>query len=152
MRFSVTNPEAGNAAWDIQADAPFTGSSSAISINLAWPALEISNLGSGSGTPTGPPAQPVRINALTAATANGDGSYTARATVAVPGTVSGSGIASLEGRTAVDVNGEGGAERIPVTGGLGILRHHRSGAGATPAHRRSGRLQRLPPGAERARR
>lgn len=116
VRFQVTNPEAGGAPWNILADAPFTGGSSAVSINLAWPALEISNLGSGSGASSGPPAQPVRINALTAATANGDGSYTARATVPVPATVNGSGIASLEGRTAVDVDGEGGAERIPVTG------------------------------------
>lgn len=116
VRFSVSNPAAGNAPYNIQTDAPFTGSSSALNINLAWPALEISNFGSGSGTPTGAPAQPVRINALTVATANSDGSYTARASIAVPASVTGSGIASLEGRTAVDVDNDGSAERIPVTG------------------------------------
>lgn len=115
IRFSVTNPQAGNAPYNIKTGAPFLGSSSAVSINLAWPALEINNLGNG-GSPSGAPAQPVRINALVAGFANGDGSYTARASVPIPAGIAGSGIASLEGRTALDVNGDSIAERIPVTG------------------------------------
>ncbi|MCK6371291.1 MAG: OmcA/MtrC family decaheme c-type cytochrome, partial [Gammaproteobacteria bacterium] len=113
VRFSVTDPTRDDAFWDIRADAPFTTpSSSAVNINIAWNTIEISNAGSGS---SGAPGQPVRIDALATATANGDGSYNATAATAIPGDITGSGVVGLEGRAALDVAGSSSPERIPIT-------------------------------------
>lgn len=113
VTFSVTNPEDGDAPYDILGDAPFTaGSSSSLSVDIAWSTADYGNAGSGAY-----PGQPVRISALTDAIANGDGSYTVTSPVPVPYDVTGSGTVAIEGHPAGDYDGDGTySDRVPVTG------------------------------------
>jgi OmcA/MtrC family decaheme c-type cytochrome len=115
--FSVTNPNNADQPYDIKSDPAFTkgGSQSALSVDIAWTTTpDYGNVGTGSN-----PGQPVRINALTAASANGDGSFTVTSPAAVPSTMTGSLAVAIEGHPWIDLNGNGAAssdERIPVTG------------------------------------
>ncbi|MDT0497836.1 OmcA/MtrC family decaheme c-type cytochrome [Algiphilus sp. W345] len=113
VSFSVTNPEDGNAPYDILADAPFTaGGNSSLSIDIAWSTADYGNVGSGDY-----PGGPVAISALSAATSNGDGTFTVTSSVPVPYDVTGSGTVAIEGHPAGDYDGDGiYSDRIPVTG------------------------------------
>ncbi len=113
IKFSVTNPQNGNAPYDLSSDPSFTagGGAASLNIDLAWSTSDYGNTGSGSY-----PGQPVQINALSSATANGDGTYTATSPVAIPGTVTGSGAAAIEGHPAGDYDNNGAyTDRVPVT-------------------------------------
>lgn len=113
IQFSVTNPENGNAAYNLSSNPSFTagGGAAALNIDLAWSNSDYSNAGSGSY-----PGQPVQVNALTSASANGDGTYTATSSVAIPNTVTGSGTVAIEGHPAGDFDGDGNyTDRVPVT-------------------------------------
>jgi OmcA/MtrC family decaheme c-type cytochrome len=118
VRFSVTNPNNGDAPYNIQTDAPFTvcaGGASRLAISLAWDTTDYTNTGSGST-----PAQPVSMNPLTAcggtSTDNGDGTFTVTSTTAVPAGTTGTLAATMDGHPAVDVDpATSGEERIAVT-------------------------------------
>lgn len=122
--FSVTNPNAGGAPYNILADAPFTqGSSSTLSILVGFPTNEYANTGSGST-----PAQPMRINTLSAAntTANGDGTFTV--TASIPAGIDSVTVA-IEGHPAVTNPRTNAVERIPVTN---VFANVNTGAVAVP--------------------
>lgn len=116
VRFRITNPEDGTA-WDIAADAPFTqcaGGASRLGIAIGWSTQpDYHNLGSGQA-----PAQPLQLNPLAAcggsAVANGDGTYTATSPTPMPATAAGTAIVALEGHPALDADGDGAIDRIPV--------------------------------------
>ncbi len=98
VKFSVTNPAAGNAFYNIKTDPAWT--SGRLSLALAWDTRDFTNTGvAGRSTYA-------TTNALTAATiAHGDGTFTVTSGVKIPdGTAapfraaSGSGMAIFEGR------------------------------------------------------
>ncbi len=133
VRFSVTdplpgagfaNPAAGGASWNILTDAPFTqGSNSTLGIIVGWPTNEFTNAGSGNG-----PAQPLRVNALTSAVDNADGTYTVSATLP-PGFDAVQ--VAIEGHPAVTNPRTSAFERIPVPNVFA-----RVNTGAAPVARR----------------
>ena len=116
VTFRVGNPQAGSS-WNIHADAPFTqcaGGASRLAIDIGWPTWpDYNNVGSGLV-----PAQPLQLNPLLAcggaSTANADGSFTVTSSVPIPATATGTAIVALEGHPALDANGDGTLERIPV--------------------------------------
>ena len=115
----VTDPTNNNAPYDItSATGPFQQSSSSLNLDVAWNTIDVNNIGSGSATGpgAGTPNQPVVINFKAGgATMNADGSFTKAATVAIPATVTGSGIAALEGRAVVTLpNISGLVDAIPT--------------------------------------
>jgi OmcA/MtrC family decaheme c-type cytochrome len=117
----VVDPTNGNAPYDIKAaGGPFQNSSASLAVDIAFSTQpDFTNTGSGSApTPTtGTPAQPIRIDFK--ATAVPDpafpGGFMATAAVPIPAGATGSGEALIEGRPAVDVNGDGTPDRIAVT-------------------------------------
>jgi OmcA/MtrC family decaheme c-type cytochrome len=112
VAFSVTDPTQSNAAYDILNDPEFTagGGVSRLAVLLGWETSDYTNTGSGSE-----PATPISINALTSAVANGDGTFSVTSPVPLPATVTGSGIAAIEGHPAVDPDGDGTFDvRVPV--------------------------------------
>ena len=116
----VVDPTNGNAPYDIKAaNGPFQNSSASLAVDVAFPTRpDFTNTGSGSATPTtGTPAQPIRIDFKANAVPNPahTGGFMATATVPIPAGATGSGEALVEGRPAVDVNGDGTAERLAVT-------------------------------------
>lgn len=125
--FSITDPTNANAPWDILADAPFTqGSASTTSILVGWDPQELHNTGSGST-----PAQPIRINALTSAVDNGNGTFTVTATI--PAGIN-SVRAAIEGHPAVDDPDTVAVEaiRVPMTNAFADI-----ATGAAPVARRT---------------
>lgn len=112
VTFSITNPEADNAAYDILNDAEFTagGGASRIAVDIAWSTTEYSNEGSGALV-----ANALSLNPLTSAFDNGDGSFTVTSTKAIPLGQTGSGSVALEGHPAVDLDNDGSyTDRVPV--------------------------------------
>ncbi len=97
-----------NPKYDILADAPFvnvtdpaTGKadgSNTLSVVIGFSTTDIQNVGSGSN-----PGQPIRVNALTSAVKQGDGSFTVTSTVAIPASATGTGLVSLQGHPAYGV-------------------------------------------------
>jgi OmcA/MtrC family decaheme c-type cytochrome len=117
VTFKVTDPTNGNAAYNLDTAAPFTqcaGGNSRLSIDIAWSTRDYTNAGSGTS-----PAQPIQLNPLNACGGssknNGDGTFTVTSTVALPATATGSAGIALEGHPAVDADGNGTIDRIPVT-------------------------------------
>lgn len=119
--FSVTDPTNGDAPYDIQNDDPFTNSQSSLNLDISWDTLALNNLGSGSGSASGAPAQPIRIDVLDGGSADpdGDGIFEATAADPIPLGTEGSGIVAMEGHPGVDLDGNGSVgfnERVPATG------------------------------------
>jgi len=113
--FRITNPNTG-VDWDILNDAPWTvgGGASRLAVDVAWSTDDYTNTGNESDT-----ASAVSIDALSNATANGDGSFNVVSTVAIPDgslapniAASGSGGVVVEGHPAVDVDDSGSEDRI----------------------------------------
>ncbi|WP_284614833.1 OmcA/MtrC family decaheme c-type cytochrome [Aquabacterium humicola] len=105
VTFSVTDPTAGGAPYDIQADPHFTaaGGASTLAVKIAWTTAEFGNDGSGQAF-----GQPVTINALTAAApAGAAGTYTVTSPVTLPVGLTGTLRATLEGHPAGDVTTPG---------------------------------------------
>lgn len=98
---SVTDPSDGDQPYDVLNDPAFGGNARTV-VNIAWTTLEISNTGSGSGSASGAPAQPIGLNVLAGGIDNGDGTFTVNSTIPIPVDVEGSGIAAMEGRVLVD--------------------------------------------------
>ena len=113
----VVDPTNGNAPYDIRAaGGPFQVGSSALRVDLAFSTRpDFTNTGSGSATATtGTPAQPISIDFKATGVAAGNGAFTATATKPLPATATGSGAAMLEGRPAVDADGDGTPETLAV--------------------------------------
>jgi len=119
--FSVTDPTNGDALYDIQNDDPFTNGQSSLNLDISWDTLALNNLGSDSGSATGAPAQPIRIDVLFGGSADPDDDLVFEATAAdaIPLGTEGSGIVAMEGHPGVDLDEDGNVgfdERIPATG------------------------------------
>ncbi|WP_435099468.1 OmcA/MtrC family decaheme c-type cytochrome [Arhodomonas sp. AD133] len=123
ITFAVTDPTNDDAPYDVLNDPEFTaGGASRLTIDMAWDTADYTNAGddaaAGGG---GAPARPVSVNALDPAnvTDNGDGSFTATSTAAIPATVTGSGAVAIEGHPAADLDGDGTFDdAVPVTGAV----------------------------------
>ncbi len=137
---SVTDPT-NNTPYAVGAPGgPFQQSSSALNLDFAWStnglgANGINNVGTGSH-----PAQPLTINIAAAAkagtvTPNSDGSYTVTAPTALPSGVSGSLIASLEGRAVESLNNLSGSGTTAVSLGVKTASQTVAITGATPTTR-----------------
>lgn len=115
VKFSVTDPTAGDAAYDIKTHGAFTAPGS-MSLLIGWNNADLNNAGSGTN-----PAQPISVSVLGTGAANavdnGDGTYTVTSAKAIPPNVTGSGRAALQGYVAGDTDGDGvyaSATRVPV--------------------------------------
>ncbi len=116
VRFSVTNPESGDAAYDINGDDPFIQcdrGASRLAIDIGWSTTDYANIGSGSL-----PGLPVSLNPLGACGGTssniGGNIFEVTSTTMIPLTVTGSLVVVLEGHPAVDVDDNGSLERIAV--------------------------------------
>lgn len=132
IRFSVTDPTNNNAPYNILTDPAFTvaaGGASRLSLNVGWSTSDYTNRGSNSApTPTtGTPSQPILINPLTisggtpATGPDAQGAFTSISMRSLPPDITGSIAVAIEGHPAVDVNGDGTAERIAVTNAIGYF-------------------------------
>ncbi len=116
ITFSVTDPTNNDAPYDILNDPEFTagGGVSRLAILIGWSTSDYTNTGSESGEP----GQPISIDPLSPAapaTDNGDGTFTVTSPVAIPATVSGTGVVAIEGHPAADPDGDGVFDlRVPV--------------------------------------
>jgi len=111
--FSITDPTKGDAPYNIKSDAPFVqAGTSRVAIDIGWDTTDYQNTGSGSL-----PASMGSLNPLGAGSINnGNGTFSISSTLAIPSGVTGSGMVSLEGRAAVDVDGNGTFEQIGIAG------------------------------------
>ena len=116
----VVDPTNDDAPYDIKAaGGPFQVGSASLRVDVAFSTRpDFTNTGSGSATgPTsGTPAQPISIDFRAAGVADpvAPGAFSASATVPIPSGATGSGSALLEGRPAVDLNGDGTFETLAV--------------------------------------
>lgn len=116
--FRITDPATG-IDWDILNDAPWVqpAGASRLAVTVGWSTSDYTNTGNASDG-----ASTVSINALSSATANGDGSFNVVSPVAIPDgsltpniAATGSGASVIEGHPAVDIDGSGSVDRIPMT-------------------------------------
>jgi OmcA/MtrC family decaheme c-type cytochrome len=94
-------------------------SNGSISARFAWDVEDYHN--TGTATANSAPASSISLSLTSGATLNPDGTYSKSFTTAIPAAATGSGVMSMEGRVAVDVQGatwhsppDGTRERIPV--------------------------------------
>lgn len=108
VKFKAFNPS-DSTAYDIKTHAYFTqpNGASSLGVLIGWSNADYRNVGTNANY-----GQVVNINALTAAVANGDGTFTVTSTVAVPADAKGSGTVAIQGHPATVVNGV--SVRIPV--------------------------------------
>lgn len=113
----VTNPQNGTA-YDINDPAgPFQIGSSRLNLDLAWTTTALGNVDPNDTlarpAASGQPFAPIQINFQSGATNDGSNTFTKSAGVAIPTGIAGSGLAVLEGRAAVDIDGE--LDNLPVS-------------------------------------
>ena len=114
VSFKVSNPQTGED-YDILTDPVFTGAS--VSVRTAWNTRDYTNTGNEEDD-----ASSVSANALTGATANGDGSFSVTMPIAIPDgserpfiPATGSGAAVIEGRLSVVLEPGAAAAQVPLT-------------------------------------
>jgi len=115
--FKVTNPLNNDEPYDILNDPVWTNSNSSLSVRFAWSTTDYTNTGNGSDS-----ASSISTNALEEAVDNGDGSYRVNAPQPIPNgseaphiAATGSGVAVIEGRSAIEGEEEDVYERVPLT-------------------------------------
>jgi len=113
--FKVTNPLTGED-YDILNDPVWTYSNSSLVVRFAWDTADYTNTGNGSNS-----SSTISTDALAEAVDNGDGSYRVNASQPIPDgseapgiAASGSGVATIEGRSALVVD-EDVSEQVPLT-------------------------------------
>ncbi len=119
VTFSISNPSNMDALYDIQTDAPFTQGmgASRIAIDIGWDTTDFTNEGSQSAmASSGTPAQPLSLNPLFggATEVGTTNTFTLTSARPIPVTASGTGIVAIEGHPAIDADGDGTVDRIPV--------------------------------------
>lgn len=137
VQFSVTDPTNGDAPYDVLADPEFDSANGAsVNMDVAWntnaaTALDYTNFGDEADPDAGnAPSRPASFSLLDPAnvTDNGDGTFTATSTVAIPASATGSGAIGIEGHPAVDIDPSDDADddgnpandfvEAPVTGAV----------------------------------
>lgn len=133
VTFKVTNTSTGEA-YDIFNDPVWTQSDSALNIKVGWDTGDYTNTGN-----EGDNASTISSNALTDAIDNGDGSYRISAPLAIPNgskqpgiAASGSGVATVEGHPAVDLEGDGIFVTVPLNNAAGFFSINESNGQASP--------------------
>jgi OmcA/MtrC family decaheme c-type cytochrome len=123
VNFRIFDPR-DNSNYDIFNDSPWIqgDGASRLAITLGWSTSDYTNTGNGEED-----ASTVSIDALANGVANGDGSYRVTSPIAIPDgslapniLASGSGVAVVEGHPALDLDGSGSAEQIPLTNSVGF--------------------------------
>ncbi|MBT8079174.1 MAG: OmcA/MtrC family decaheme c-type cytochrome, partial [Gammaproteobacteria bacterium] len=104
----ATDPE--STAYDINDPAgPFQTGGARLRMDIAWTSAEIGNLDTNDDlmrSPTsGAPFDPISIDFKTGATNDGSNTFSKASTTAIPTGATGSGLAILEGRPQVDIDG-----------------------------------------------
>lgn len=99
-----------STAYDINDPAgPFQAGSSALRLDVAWNNVDLGNLDPNDTlarpATSGAPFAPITIDFKTGATNDGTNTFTKAAAQAIPTGISGSGMAILEGRPAVSIDG-----------------------------------------------
>jgi OmcA/MtrC family decaheme c-type cytochrome len=122
ITYEVTNPNAGNARYNILNAGDPAWANGAVSLLIGWNNADHTNRGNGSAST---PASAISLNGKAASSgnnaapvANGDGTFTVTSLRAIPAFMAGSGVVGMTGRTAADLNGDGDAadadDRIPI--------------------------------------
>lgn len=116
----VVNPEDGSA-YDINDPAgPFQIGRARIRMDIAWTTEDIGNVDPNDDlarSPTdGAPFAPIEIDFQSGATNDGNNVFTKAASQPIPTGITGSGLAALEGRAAVDIDGS--IQTLPVAAAL----------------------------------
>jgi OmcA/MtrC family decaheme c-type cytochrome len=121
VQFEIRNPQT-DEPYDIKNDPVFAPFS--VRVGVAWDTDDYTNAGNNTGAadPAEQNASNSQSDAILASTDNGDGTYSVTMPIAIPdGSIapgiaaSGSGAATIEGHPAMDVDGDGEAENIPLT-------------------------------------
>ncbi|MFV8819615.1 OmcA/MtrC family decaheme c-type cytochrome [Haliea sp. E17] len=120
ISFRVSNPLTGED-YDLLNDPVFTGSGTSLNVRVAWDTADYHNTGNGADD-----ASSVAVSVAGNAVANGDGSYRITLGQPIPDAAtapgiaaSGSGVAVVEGRIAVEDEGE--ALRVPLDNAHGFF-------------------------------
>lgn len=111
VTFSVVDPTQGNTAYDLATSPAFTaGAASTLNVKLGWTTTEFGNDGSGLAF-----AQPITINALTAAPGTTAGTYVVTSPTALPAGLTGTLRVMMDGHPAGNVtNVAAFTDRLPV--------------------------------------
>lgn len=115
VSFRLGDPTTGDD-YDLFNDPVWRESGSALNVRLAWDTRDYANTGNGSSS-----ASSIATSALSAAMANGDGSYSVTFDQPIPDSgvppgipASGSGVAVVEGRASLDLSGDGTRTSVPI--------------------------------------
>ncbi|MGB5581315.1 MAG: OmcA/MtrC family decaheme c-type cytochrome, partial [Woeseia sp.] len=113
----VFNPQDGTT-YDINDPAgPFQIGSSRLNLDLSWTTTALGNVDPNDTlarpASSGAPFAPIQINFQTGAVADANGNFTKAAPAAIPTGIAGSGLAVLEGRGAIDIDGS--LDNLPVS-------------------------------------
>lgn len=135
VSFRIFNP-ADDSAYDILNDPAWTQGqgNSRLAIGLAWSTGDYSNTGNGRDD-----ASSISVDALAGAIANGDGSFRVSSSQAIPDgslppnvPAGGSGVAVIEGHPAMDIDGSGTVQQIPLRNSAGFFSIDEPNAIAVP--------------------
>lgn len=102
ITFSMTDPTNNDAPYDV------TASDNSFNINVGWSTSDYTNFDS-SKLP-----RPTSVKS-TAATSNGDGTYTVTMTDVIPATATGSGVVMIDGHPKGTITGTSTTTNVPVT-------------------------------------
>lgn len=113
----VSNPLDGTT-YDINdPTGPFQIGGSRLNLDISWTNVALGNLDPNDDlarpADSGAPFAPIQINFQNGAVADGNGNFTKTASAAIPTGITGSGLAVLEGRAAVDIDGS--LDNLPVS-------------------------------------
>jgi OmcA/MtrC family decaheme c-type cytochrome len=131
----VTNPLDGST-YDINDPAgPFQIGSSRLNLDVSWTTAALGNLDPNDDlarpADSGAPFPPIQIDFQTGATNDGSNTFTKAADLPIPTGIAGSGLAVLEGRAAVDIDGS--LDNLPVSSAVSAF----AITDSTPQPRRS---------------
>lgn len=113
----VSNPLDGTT-YDINDPAgPFQIGSSRLNLDISWTTVALGNIDPNDdlarAADSGAPFAPIQIGFQSGAVSDGNGNFTKAASAPIPTGITGSGLAVLEGRAAVDIDGS--LDNLPVS-------------------------------------
>ena len=119
ITYEITNPNAGNARYNIMSGTDPVWTNASVSLLLGWNTGDHTNLGNGS---TSTPSSAITLNGRASSsgnnatpTANPDGTFTVTSLRAVPASMTGSGVAGMTARVGADHDGDlNFTDRVPV--------------------------------------
>ena len=131
VTFRVINPLTGED-YDIFNDPEWTQDNSSLNVKISWNTADYHNSGNGAENTSS-----ISVSALSEAIDNGDGTYRVSAPMPIPDgseapgiAATGSGVATIEGHPAVDIEEDGNFSSIPLTNAHGFFSIDESDGGA----------------------